>query len=67
MHRLKEVRPAIERMGQCDTIDRTEITSISLGTGIAQVQLSVPRALFYQTLSEQSDWRSRMTAICSRC
>lgn len=54
MHRLKEVRPAIERMGQCDTIDRTEITSISLGTGIAQVQLSVPRALFYQTLSEQS-------------
>ena len=54
MHRLKEVRPAIERMGQCDTIDRTEITSISLGTGIAQVQLSVPRSLFYQTLSEQS-------------
>ena len=54
MHRLKEVRPAIERMGQCDAIDRTEIVAISLGTGIAQVQLSVPRALFYQTLSEQS-------------
>ena len=41
-------------MGQCDAIDRTEIVAISLGTGIAQVQLSVPRALFYQTLSEQS-------------
>lgn len=41
-------------MGQCDCIDRTNIRTIQLGTGVAMVELSVPRNLFYQTLSEQS-------------
>ena len=43
-----------KRQGQCDCIDRTDIRAIHLGTGVAMVELSVPRSLFYQTLSEQS-------------
>lgn len=54
LHKLKEVQPVILEMGRCDSIDRTEIRTIQLGTGIAKVDLSVPRSLFYQTLSEQS-------------
>ena len=54
MRRLKEVPGVVEEMGRCESIDRTEIHSIQLGTGIAQVELSVPRVLFYRTLSEQS-------------
>ena len=54
LHRLRQVRTVIDQMGQCDCIDRTDIRAIHLGTGVAMVELSVPRSLFYQTLSEQS-------------
>lgn len=54
LHRLRQVRTVIDQMGQCDSIDRTDIRAIQLGTGVAKVELSVPRSLFYQTLSEQS-------------
>ena len=54
LHRLRQVRTVIDQMGQCDCIDRTDIRAIQLGTGVAMVELSVPRSLFYQTLSEQS-------------
>ena len=54
LHRLRQVRTVIDQMGQCDCIDRTNIRTIQLGTGVAMVELSVPRNLFYQTLSEQS-------------
>ena len=54
LHRLRQVRTVIDQMGQCDCNDRTDIRAIQLGTGVAMVELSVPRSLFYQTLSEQS-------------
>lgn len=54
LRKLKEVRDVVERMSQCDSVDRTEIKAMQLGTGVAKVALNVPRSLFYQTLSEQS-------------
>ena len=54
MHRLREVQTAIAEIEQCEAVERTEIRTIQLGSGVAQLELSVPRTLFYQTLSEQS-------------
>ena len=54
LHRLKEVGSTMEQIGQCEAVEQTEIRSIQLGTGVAQVALNVPRTLFYQTRSEQS-------------
>ncbi|MBQ9618794.1 MAG: stage IV sporulation protein A, partial [Oscillibacter sp.] len=41
-------------LGQGENIERAEVTSMDLGTGIAVARVSLPRALFYRTLSEQS-------------
>ena len=41
-------------MAVCETISGARMSSISLGTGVAQAQLEVPRTLFYATLSQQS-------------
>jgi stage IV sporulation protein A len=54
MKRIREVEEAVNAMSACQTISEARLTSISLGTGVAQARLEVPRALFYATLSQQS-------------
>ena len=44
----------IAALGECENISEAKITSIDLGTGVAAASLSLPRELFYHTLSEQS-------------
>ncbi len=51
---IREVPAAIRAMGEFDGISEAKITSIQLGSGVAEAELLLPRALFYQTLSEQS-------------
>ncbi|MCQ2441992.1 MAG: stage IV sporulation protein A [Oscillospiraceae bacterium] len=59
LRRIREAREVTAAMGQGSTISRAEITSISLGSGVAQAELEVPRTLFYATLSEQSGFTVR--------
>ena len=54
LRHIREVAAAVEAMGAFDSISEAKIDSIQLGSGIAEAELQVPRALFYQTLSEQS-------------
>ena len=54
---IREVQPCVAALGACEGISDARITSIRLGTGIAAAELQLPRALFYQTLSEQSGFR----------
>lgn len=54
MRRIREVEEAVNAMAICETISSARMSSISLGTGVAQAQLEVPRTLFYATLSQQS-------------
>ena len=54
LNRIREVESAIRSMGECESISEARLTSISMGTGVAQARLDVPRALFYATLSQQS-------------
>lgn len=57
LHRIREAREVVQAMGQGSSISRGELTAISLGSGVAQATLEVPRNLFYQTLSEQSGFQ----------
>ncbi len=54
LHCIREVQGAIETMGAYEGISAARTTSLRLGSGIAEAELQLPRALFYQTLSEQS-------------
>ena len=59
MNRIREVEEGVTSMSACDTISEARILSISLGTGVAQARLDVPRGLFYTTLSQQSGFEIR--------
>lgn len=51
---IREVAPAVETMGAYEDISEARVRSVQLGSGVAEAELQLPRALFYQTLSEQS-------------
>ncbi len=54
LRHIREVAAAVEAMGAFDGISEAKIDAIQLGSGVAEAELQLPRALFYQTLSEQS-------------
>ncbi|MBQ7714132.1 MAG: stage IV sporulation protein A [Oscillospiraceae bacterium] len=54
LRRIRQVPDAVAAMGAYDGVSAANITSIQLGTGVANAELQLPRALFYQTISEQS-------------
>ena len=54
LHRIREVSPAVDTMCAYEGISGAKVNAISLGSGVASAELQLPRALFYQTLSEQS-------------
>jgi len=54
LHRVREVRGAIEALAQAETVDQSRLLSMDLGSGSVEVALELSRELFYQTLSQQS-------------
>ena len=54
LHHIREVEGVVASLGQCAHISEAKVTAMDLGTGVATATLNLPRALFYQTLSEQS-------------
>lgn len=52
--RIRDVRPAVEAMGQCELVTRASVTAMKLGSGCCQARLDLPRHLFYDTLSQQT-------------
>lgn len=54
LHHIREVDGVVNSLGTCENISTAKITGIDLGTGIATIELKLPRELFYRTLSEQS-------------
>jgi len=51
---IRDVRGAIEAMNGREGIGEAKVDEIRLGSGVARATIRLPRALFYQTLSEQS-------------
>ena len=54
LRHIRELETVVSAMGQCEIISSAAIRSIDLGCGTANAELSLPRDLFYQTLSQQS-------------
>ena len=57
LRHIREVQDAVSRLGEGENIESASVTSMDLGTGVTAARLSLPRALFYQTLSEQSGFQ----------
>ena len=54
LHHIREIDEVVAKLGTQENISAAKVTAIDLGTGVAAASLSLPRELFYQTLSEQS-------------
>ena len=57
LHRIRDVDGAIGTMRECEQVSQARVTNIDLGTGLAAAVLELPRALFYDTLSQQSGFQ----------
>ena len=67
LHRIRDVRPVVEALGQCQPVTEAAVTAMRLGTGTCQARLDLPRGLFYETMSQQRGSPSTTTGSCSAC
>ena len=54
LQRIRDVEGCIQAFTACEQLSSAKVLSVDLGTGVAQAALEFPRALFYETLSQQS-------------
>lgn len=54
LQHIRDLEPCIEHLKSDDEIQSVTTRGVNLGTGVAEVELHLPRGLFYSTLSEQS-------------
>ncbi len=52
--RLRQAGQAVSALGELSEVTQAQLREIDLGTGTVSVQLSLPEALFYETLSRTS-------------
>lgn len=52
--RIRDVKPTVAAMGQCELVTGASVTGMMLGSGCCQARLELPRSLFYDTLSQQT-------------
>ena len=55
--RIRDVERAVDSFRDCEVVSQAQITSIDLGIGLSVASLELPRALFYETLSQQSGFQ----------
>jgi len=54
LHRIRDVSPVVAALGDCPRVVESRVTAMDLGTGTCEARLDLPRALFYETLTEQT-------------
>ncbi len=54
IRRLRDVDPAVERLGGYDPVAEALLASMDLGTGVASIQLAAKEELFWKVLGELS-------------
>ena len=54
LHHIRDITPCLTRMESAAQIQSISMRSVNLGIGIAEADIHLPNALFYNTLSEQS-------------
>lgn len=57
LRRIRDVKPTVDAIGQCEEVSEARVTSMDLGTGVGVAYLDLPRTLFYHTISHQSGFQ----------
>jgi stage IV sporulation protein A len=57
LHHIREMDQFTGALGAEETVESARLRSVDLGTGVVAAEIVLPRALFYQTLSERSGLR----------
>lgn len=53
--KMREVKPMLDAVNQCEFVKGVNIESINLGTGRSMAEVAFDQDLFYKVLSEQTD------------
>lgn len=59
IHRIRDVYPMADTLRAEENILSVSVAALQMGRGIADIRVDLPRALFYQTISEQSGFAIR--------
>ena len=59
MDRVRDAFSIVKALGECEKVSKAEVRRLDMGTGRASAALELPRALYYQTISEQSGFTIR--------
>lgn len=59
LNKIKDVQHLVEALRSHELIGEAEIADSDLGSGAVNIQIRLPRSLYYQTISEQTGWEIR--------
>ena len=59
IRRIRDAKAQVEHLGACDSVERAVLQEISLSDGVVSIAVTVPQALYYQMLSQQSGMEIR--------
>ena len=59
IRRMRDAKTQVEHLGACDSVERAVLQEISLSDGVVSIAVTVPQALYYQMLSQQSGMEIR--------
>ena len=51
---VKDLYERIQHISDCEYVEQVEVKSVNMGTGVVHISVSLPRTLYYNTISEQS-------------
>lgn len=54
---FKDAAPNVEKIADCEYVSEAVLSSTDMGTGTVNVELRVPRELFYETIGEMSGFQ----------
>ena len=57
LRRIRDARRTVEEFCRCEEVSGSKVTAIDLGVGRLEAELELPRALFYETVSQQSGFQ----------
>ena len=59
IQRIRDVYPMADTLREAENVLSVSVSSLQMGRGIADIRVDLPRALYYQTISEQSGFAIR--------
>lgn len=64
---IRELAPCMDAVAQLETVDAASVRSINLGIGVAEAELTLPRACFTARSASSPGSPLRTTGICWSC